>query len=116
MFALRPMALRFADILQSDPAHSRSVAVTGPWGSGKTTVLRWTEMLLQQRIGPQVWCSWISCWGIDDSKVLAAYVLREVSAAVQLRMDAAELRGNSRCLPADARRNTARTFELGISA
>ena len=93
LFALRPMALRFADILQSDPAHSRSVAVTGPWGSGKTTVLRWTEMLLQQRIGPQVWCSWISCWGIDDSKVLAAYVLREVSAAVQLRMDAAELRG-----------------------
>ena len=62
LFALRPMASRFADILQSDPAHSRSVAVTGPWGSGKTTVLRWTEMLLQQRNGPQVWCSWISCW------------------------------------------------------
>ena len=43
LFALRPMASRFAHILQPDRAHSRSVGVTGPWGSGKTTVLRWTE-------------------------------------------------------------------------
>ena len=50
-------------------------------------------MLLQKRVGPRVWCSWISCWGIDDSKFLAAYVLREVSATVQLRLDAATLRG-----------------------
>lgn len=84
------IARRFARVLRSG---GRSAALIGPWGSGKTTILRWVASNLESHKKPEIWCCWVSCWGIQDSKQLAAYVLRTLVASIDSRVDAFELRG-----------------------
>jgi hypothetical protein len=89
---------RFAQALSSnDSVQRRAAAIVGPLGSGKSTILRWAASALTGTPGdptaPRIWFSWISCWGIQDSRLLAAHVLRSVIATVAREVDVGIVRG-----------------------
>lgn len=88
-----PIATRFARILAGDGViKQRSVALVGVLGSGKTTLLLWIAAELKKR-DPEVWFCWVSCWGIQDSKQLAGYVLRSLISRIDREVDVFGLRG-----------------------
>ena len=87
------VATRFARILTGEGELPRtSAALVGARGSGKTTLLRWVAAELQEK-DSEVWCCWVSCWGIQDSKQLAGYVLRSLISRIGREVDAFDLRG-----------------------
>ena len=87
------IAARFARILTGDGVLPRtSAALVGALGSGKTTLLRWVAAELKEK-DSEIWCCWVSCWGIQDSKQLAGYVLRSLISRIGREVDIFGLRG-----------------------
>ena len=86
------IATRFARILTGEgDLPQSSAALLGTLGSGKTTLLRWVADELQKK-DSRIWCCWVSCWGIQDSKQLAGYVLRSLISRIGREVDAVGLR------------------------
>lgn len=90
----RPLAARLArTLLEEGWLHRRATALVGLLGSGKSTVLRWVAWKLSEGTDPEIWHCWVSCWGLEDSRYLAAHVLRKIVEEVDEHVDAAALRG-----------------------
>lgn len=94
LLGYRAIASRFAAILTNEAVlWRRSAALAGPWGSGKSTILHWVDSDLRRTSGPHVWSCWVSCWGIEDSRFLAAHLLRQIIDVVNQKVDVSGLRG-----------------------
>jgi hypothetical protein len=107
LFRHRRTAHRIARILTDAEHGEQTIALVGEYGSGKSTVLNWTEreLYITQPNAP-IWVCRVSCWGFQDSVTAAAHVLERLVETVERHLDVIPIRGLSstyrRVLTADA--------------
>jgi hypothetical protein len=88
------VARRLARLLNRQFGHDIGIAITGAFGSGKTTLVNFVESELRQL--PQstrVWLCRVSCWGFDDSRAALQHTLAAMVDCLERQVDCAAVRG-----------------------
>ena len=70
-------------ILHVDPRNGFVYAVTGPWGSGKTTVLNFTERVLEKEVGDDLMIVRFNPWWVSGSDRLLDHFFKQFLSAFQ---------------------------------
>lgn len=86
------LATRLRKLLTGDK-RERAVALIGPFGSGKSTVLAHLEAQLASESDPRVWSVSVSCWGLEGSVDTPRYILEQAIESLDERVDTHCLRG-----------------------
>jgi hypothetical protein len=93
LFGGRPVARRIARLLSQPWGEDCGVALLGPFGSGKSSVLGWVKRELATGMNPRVWFCEVQCWGLDTSSVAPTHVLEVALAEVERHVETFALRG-----------------------
>jgi hypothetical protein len=91
---------RIVGFLKKPWGRDESVALLGPFGSGKTSILALVQRQLEEVRSPRIWTCSISCWGLENSAATATHTLVMAAEAVNEHIDSPWLTG----LPAAYRR------------
>ena len=88
------IAKRISKHLQ-DPSATRAIGLVGPFGSGKTSILRGVESLLTHtnaaKHGDRFLVAWAQSWGADSGASAAALILRSAVQELSRHVDALAL-------------------------
>jgi KAP family P-loop domain len=71
------------------------VGIAGPFGSGKTSIVRWLKAEVDRRPksdDPQVWFCELSCWGFEDSASAVEAILSKAVKTVGAEADCFSIR------------------------
>lgn len=71
----------------------QSIALLGPLGSGKTSILNLVRKVQSPKSAPRLWYVQVNCWGIENSALAPAYILEQLVNAVEGFVDCQQLRG-----------------------
>jgi KAP family P-loop domain len=93
LFDSTAVARRLSRRLRSGKEHPPTIGLLGPYGSGKTTIVRWLEHQESGPEKPHLWFARMSCWGLPDSSEVPRFVLNEAIAALERRVDCLAVRG-----------------------
>lgn len=85
LFGGKPMARRIARLLSEPWGCDVGIALLGPFGGGKSSVLAWVEAELATESHRDVWFCKVSCWGLDGSAAAPAHVLDAAVNEVERR-------------------------------
>jgi predicted KAP-like P-loop ATPase len=78
-----PFAARLARQVELAPTAGMVIALIGPWGSGKTSVLRMVEQrLLRADVKPPPVVLWFNPWLVSGSEQLVSQFFKELAAAL----------------------------------
>ncbi len=69
----------------------QTIALLGPFGCGKTTVVNWLRSELST--DPRFWICHVNAWGLEDSRAAPSYVLAQILDTLDQRVDCQSLRG-----------------------
>ena len=100
LFSTRAVAQRLARELGTR-GHTRSIALLGAYGSGKTTVIRWAAQLIARSSNARIWFCEISCWGLGESGELPKYILSQAIRCLQQRVNCLSNTGPARRVSED---------------
>lgn len=92
-FDRRRISKRIAGHLSRPWGDEATVALLGPFGSGKTTILNWVKEELRGFKSPRVWFVEVSCWGLESAAGAPAYALGRAIDELQQHVDTLALRG-----------------------
>lgn len=71
----------------------QSIALLGPLGSGKTSILNLARKVQPPQNAPRLWFVQVNCWGIEKSALAPAYILEHLVNTAELFVDCQQLRG-----------------------
>ena len=74
-------------------AVDQSIALLGPFGSGKTSILNLVQRSSQPPGRPRLWFVQVNCWGLENSKVVPAFILERLVETIERFVDCQYLRG-----------------------
>ncbi len=72
---------------------NQSIALLGPFGSGKTSILNLVQQWPEAAGKPKLWFVQVNCWGLENSAVVPAYILERLVETVERFVDCQHLRG-----------------------
>lgn len=85
LLGTRPVADRLRELLHNG---SHSIGLVGPFGAGKSTVIRWTTETLQSPgEPPEFFVSHHTCWGFENSTSAIQQILTDAIETVDLQVD-----------------------------
>ncbi len=87
MLSLRHMAERIAERLCDSKSRLQTGGIIGPWGSGKSSVLRLVDHHLGEQNDAGVWTCTIGGWGLRNGETVAGFLLRKAVAEIGKHID-----------------------------